>query len=705
MKESMSALDLRAIASEFQSLLQSRVKKCYQPHYEQIVLRLNPKGSQSIDMVIVRGSRVYLSQRDRPMPVNPGQFAMLLRKYLANARLVAIEQLEFDRVLHLTFETGHGFYHLYIEMFRDGNVLLCDQSHEIIQPLTHATYAERTLKKGHTYKPPPQSPNPFEMDINTMRDILQSSEKSIISTLGQREVLGGSLANFVVELLDEDENMDASEMNPQKIIDVLSKIYLELTSNAKGFLYSKKPKPLGNIQTVDMEDFLAKNVVEAWPIKKEINNLHRIDFDSFHSAVDAWKGVHDARALARKEIELLDQSAPGRGFSTEVEKLERRLIQQEKALAGFHSKVEIQQNIGHKITEHYTHVDDVLKQMNEAIAKKGFEAIKEDIKEVTWVESLDSVNSKVEIFLPDETQQPGKKVWLYLDLSVHQNAKEYFEIGRKQKDKITGAKQAIEATKIALKRARKKELTSKESGKLNLRKRTKKFWFENHRWAIIGGHLLVGGKDAKGNDNVVKKHLKKEDRYLHADLHGAPSCVLKNQTGFELESRTTHTATQIIPSFKIVDKVSSDIDDSLTLRAASLALAWSRSWNAGGAHGTVYWVKPGQVSKTAETGEFIGKGAFIIRGERTWFRNLNLEIGLGLISINGVPLLASSTAEEIREITQRYVIIRPGTIKKDQFANKLYKATGLSTDEILSVLPGNVELVEDGNMFQFEAEK
>ena len=74
-----------------------------------------------------------------------------------------------------------------------------------------------------------------------------------------------------------------------------------------------------------------------------------------------------------------------------------------------------------------------------------------------------------------------------------------------------------------------------------------------------------------------------------------------------------------------------------------------RSWNAGGAHGTVYWVKPGQVSKTAETGEFIGKGAFIIRGERTWFRNLNLEIGLGLISINGVPLLASSTAEEIRK--------------------------------------------------------
>ena len=47
--------------------------------------------------------------------------------------------------------------------------------------------------------------------------------------------------------------------------------------------------------------------------------------------------------------------------------------------------------------------------MNEAIAKKGFESIKEEIKEVTWVESLDSVNSKVEIFLPNEDHQPEKR--------------------------------------------------------------------------------------------------------------------------------------------------------------------------------------------------------------------------------------------------------------------------------------------------------
>ena len=58
--------------------------------------------------------------------------------------------------------------------------------------------------------------------------------------------MGGSLANFVVELMDEDENIRANEINPQKVIDVLSEIYQELTSNAKGFLYSKKPADRGN---------------------------------------------------------------------------------------------------------------------------------------------------------------------------------------------------------------------------------------------------------------------------------------------------------------------------------------------------------------------------------------------------------------------------------------------------------------------------
>ena len=59
-------------------MIGARVRKCYQPHYEQIVLRLNRKGHPSTDLVIVRGLRTYASIRDRPMPQQPSQFAMIL---------------------------------------------------------------------------------------------------------------------------------------------------------------------------------------------------------------------------------------------------------------------------------------------------------------------------------------------------------------------------------------------------------------------------------------------------------------------------------------------------------------------------------------------------------------------------------------------------------------------------------------------------
>ncbi|MEC8670376.1 MAG: NFACT family protein, partial [Candidatus Thermoplasmatota archaeon] len=106
MKTVMSGLDLRAIARELSQLVGSHCKKCYQPHYEQVVLRLRAKSGGNTDLVLVRGKRVYTSQRDRPMPQYPAPFAMVLRKVLTNARLKGVEQVGFDRVLRFIFENS-----------------------------------------------------------------------------------------------------------------------------------------------------------------------------------------------------------------------------------------------------------------------------------------------------------------------------------------------------------------------------------------------------------------------------------------------------------------------------------------------------------------------------------------------------------------------------------------------------------------------
>lgn len=53
---------------------------------------------------------------------------------------------------------------------------------------------------------------------------------------------------------------------------------------------------------------------------------------------------------------------------------------------------------------------------------------------------------------------------------------------------------------------------------------------------------VIGGRDSQQNEQVVKRHLKLKDIYVHADLHGASSVVIKNPSGNTVPPRTLHEA-------------------------------------------------------------------------------------------------------------------------------------------------------------------
>ena len=61
MREQSSSFDVARIVRELSEMVGARARKVYQPHYEQVVVRLNRKGLPSTDLVIVRGRRVYTS--------------------------------------------------------------------------------------------------------------------------------------------------------------------------------------------------------------------------------------------------------------------------------------------------------------------------------------------------------------------------------------------------------------------------------------------------------------------------------------------------------------------------------------------------------------------------------------------------------------------------------------------------------------------
>lgn len=97
------------------------------------------------------------------------------------------------------------------------------------------------------------------------------------------------------------------------------------------------------------------------------------------------------------------------------------------------------------------------------------------------------------------------------------------------------------------------------------------------------------------------------DVYIHADIHGASSCVVKNHLGSE---------TPISPV-------------TLT-EAGHAAVCFSAAWEAKVVT-SAWWVYANQVSKTAPSGEYLTTGSFMIRGKKNYLPPSHLIMGIGIL--------------------------------------------------------------------------
>jgi len=709
MREQSSSFDVARIVRELSEMVGARARKVYQPHYEQVVVRLNRKGLPSTDLVIVRGRRVYTSQRDRPMPSKPSQFAMVLRKHMNNSRLISVEQYGFDRVVELTFEHGGGRLRLVIELFRDGNVLLLDDNGVIIQPLTHAKYASRSLKRGVAYSPPPETVDPRNMDRSALDSLLDGSQHDLIRTLAARANFGRIYGSTACSIAGLEEKVDANSLDSGQrdaLEGAIQSMLVELSEGDGAMMWMVDSDAKQAWEATDNEadrDAASSGITEIAPIDLSYTDRSMaVGVASLSLAYDAVFGSHDAAAFIRREEDRLVESGEDEG--EKQAKLDRRAAQQSAAIDRFHERAAITQELGKAIQDNWEHVDSLLAQFNDAVASDGWQGVTDKIYDVPWIDSADPAKQTIVAYLPDEEGEPGASITLEVSKTVHQNAQRYFEEASTQKSKAKGAKAALAGTKQAREKAEKRAAKDAAAGRLRSRQRSKRFWFEKHRWAMLsGGHLLIGGKDAKGNDIVVRKHLSSNDLYFHADLHGAPSCSLKLKDGLAPNQNPSEAIPEGVASLQIVQNLAEGVEDarelpeSLHSEAAQIAVCWSRAWGSGGAAATAFHARPSQVSKTTETGESLGRGSFVVRGQRNWHRDLPLELAIGMAVVNGVPMPVSGTPATISENFERWGKVIPGREKKENIANRISKATGLAQDDLLSCLPpGNCSLEDHG---------
>lgn len=57
-------------------------------------------------------------------------------------------------------------------------------------------------------------------------------------------------------------------------------------------------------------------------------------------------------------------------------------------------------------------------------------------------------------------------------------------------------------------------------------------WFEKFNWFVSSeNYLVLAGRDGQQNEMLVRRYLKAGDIYVHADIHGASSVIVKNISG------------------------------------------------------------------------------------------------------------------------------------------------------------------------------
>ena len=86
--------------------------------------------------------------------------------------------------------------------------------------------------------------------------------------------------------------------------------------------------------------------------------------------------------------------------------------------------------------------------------------------------------------------------------------------------------------------------------------------------------VVLGGRDASQNEELVKKYMTGGDLFVHADVHGASVVIVKGTT-------------------EKMDEV------------AQFAASYTGAWRSGHFSADVYSAQPNQVSKTPESGDFV----------------------------------------------------------------------------------------------------
>ncbi|XP_015126664.1 nuclear export mediator factor NEMF homolog [Diachasma alloeum] len=618
MKTRFDTYDIVCSVAELQRLIGMRVNQIYDIDHRTYLIRLQRSEEKAV-LLLESGNRIHTTAFEWPKNTAPSGFSMKMRKHLKNKRLEVLQQIGTDRILDLQFGSGEAAYHVILELYDRGNIVLTD--HElttlnILRPHTEADkirFAVREkypLDRAHTTTMPEAAVIQERLSTAKPDDPLKKVLNPLVefgSALIDHVLLkSGFEANckigksFSLER-DFDRVMEALLMAD----DILSSAK---TSPPGGYILQKKEsKPSQN----DKEEFMMTNVDFHPMLFEQCKTQPFKEFESFDSAVDEYFSTMEGQKL---DLKALQQERDA------LKKLENVKRDHSQRLVGLEKTQEVDKQKAELITRNQGLVDNAILAIQSALANQmswpdiqGLlgEAQSRGDPVASAIKKLKLETNHFSLGLSDPYGEADgeelKPMVVDIDLaqSAYGNATRYYNMKRSAAKK---QQKTIESQGKAFKSAeRKTKQTLKEAQVIHsINKARKVYWFEKFYWFITSeNYLVIGGRDQQQNELIVKRYLRAGDLYVHADLTGASSVVIKNPSG------------DPVPPKSLAE-------------AGTMAVAYSVAWEAKVVAGA-WWVHHDQVSKTAPTGEYLTTGSFMIRGKKNYLPPCQLVMGFGFL--------------------------------------------------------------------------
>ncbi|KAI1707999.1 nuclear export mediator factor Nemf [Ditylenchus destructor] len=619
MKSKFATIDLCAVIHDLRELISMRVVNVYDVNSKTYIIKFQ-KPNEKAFILFESGIRIHRTTYDWPKAMFPSGFSMKFRKHINQKRLTNVSQVGIDRIIDLQFGDDERICHVIVELYDRGNVILTDHNYVILNILRPRTDADTDVRFSVRERYPLENARQenFLPSAENIGLFLENGKKGELLKryLVRQSPFSSQLLDHALAVIGFPANAQIgvhvtnSEEDVKKVSDALAladKISKEISeTKCTGYIsYTTIERDGGKVSESYQEYYPYDFCQYRQDAKFHVLELPSFSesVDKFYSSIDSQKAEqrimavekdasrkldnikkdHEHRLKALEEVQVI-QERRGEYLQYNRDLVEQALLLTRTALANKMSW-------------------DEVKVWLDQVAEKGVEAAKRIVK-------LDFNSNSVTMRLsnPYEEGEEPLNVDIDIGLTADQNVRKYF--GEKKSASVKQYK-TVSASSKALKSAQLKmkstvdQAKTRSSHMIHARKR---FWFEKFYWFISSdSYLIIAGRDAQQNELLVKRYLRAGDIYVHAEIAGAASVIIRNRNNKE------------------------DAPPPRTLNeAGTMAICFSTAWEAKVVI-NAWWVRHDQVSRTAQTGEYLPSGSFMIRGKKNFLPSCQLQLGFGLL--------------------------------------------------------------------------